>query len=226
MQCENKILRVFGDSLLKGVVYDSEEGRYRLLKENGFKRMEEALSLKVDSKAMFGCTVTKGKQLLERTLEKGPTPALVLIEFGGNDCDFLWDEISANPEGEHSPKTPLNIFSKTLKAMLDLVRSFKATPILMSLPPIDGELYFNHICKKGGDGEQILKWLKDVKNIERVQQRYSDEVVEVAKETNTQLIDVRQAFGGHEGFLCQDGIHLNEEGHSLMIESLIAPLIA
>lgn len=226
MQNEDKILRVFGDSLLKGIVYDADEERYRLLKENGFKRMEEALSLKIDSKAMFGCTVTKGKQLLERTIKKRPNPSLVLIEFGGNDCDFLWDEISINPEEEHFPKTPLNIFSKTLKAMLDLVSSFKAIPILMSLPPIDGELYFNHICKNGGNGENILKWLKDVKNIEKFQEIYSNEVIKVAKETNTQLIDVRGAFGGHEGFLCEDGIHLNAEGHSLMIESLIAPLIA
>lgn len=226
MPQERKILRIFGDSLLKGIIYDDEEERYRLLQENGLKRIEETLALEVDSKAMFGCTVTKGRQLLERTIEKAVPPSLVLIEFGGNDCDYLWDEISVNPEGEHLPKTPLNIFSKTLNAMVNLVKSLKAIPLLMSLPPINGELYFNHICKRGGDGDKILKWLKDVENIERVQERYSEEVVAIAKKTKTQLIDVRSAFQGEEGFLCQDGIHLNEDGHSLMIEALIAPLIA
>ncbi len=226
MPQERKILRIFGDSLLKGIIYDAEEERYRLLQENGLKRIEQTLALEVDSKAMFGCTVTKGRQLLERTIEKAVPPSLVLIEFGGNDCDYLWDEISVNPEGEHLPKTPLNIFSKTLNAMVNLVKSLKAIPLLMSLPPINGELYFNHICKRGGDGDKILKWLKDVENIERVQERYSEEVVAIAKKTKTQLIDVRSAFQGEEGFLCQDGIHLNEDGHSLMIEALIAPLIA
>ena len=226
MPFEKKILRVFGDSLLKGIIYDAKEGRYRLLKENGLKRIEQTLALEVDSKAMFGCTVTKGRQLLERTIEKAPPPSLVLIEFGGNDCDYLWDQISIDPEGEHLPKTPLNLFSKTLKVMINLVKSLKAIPLLMSLPPINGELYFNHICKRGGDGDKILQWLKDVKNIERVQERYSEEIVTIAEATNTQLIDVRGAFQGREGFLCQDGIHLNEDGHSLMIETLMAPLIA
>ncbi len=226
MPQERKILRIFGDSLLKGIIYDAEEERYRLLKENGLKRIEQTLALEVDSKAMFGCTVTKGRQLLERTIEKAAPPSLVLIEFGGNDCDYLWDEISVNPAGEHLPKTPLNIFSKTLKAMINLVKSLKAIPLLMSLPPINGELYFNHICKRGGDGDKILEWLKDVENIERVQERYSAEIVAIAEKSNTQLIDVRSAFRGEEGFLCQDGIHLNKDGHSLMIEALMAPLIA
>ncbi|MFA5468408.1 MAG: SGNH/GDSL hydrolase family protein [Sphaerochaetaceae bacterium] len=226
MQDDNKILRIFGDSLLKGIVYDAHRERYTLLEDNGLQKIEHSLSLKVDSKAMFGCTVTKGRALLERSIVKSAPPTLVLIEFGGNDCDYLWDEVSANPELDHLPKTPLTLFSKTLKAMLRMVESLKAIPVLMNLPPIDGELYFKHICKKGGNGEQILKWLKEVHNIEAVQQRYSDEIVKIARETQTRLIDVRGAFSGKQDFLCQDGIHLNAWGHNLMIETLIAPLIA
>jgi len=216
-------IRIFGDSILKGVVYSEEENRYVPLQPNGFEQLGISLGIAFQNSAMFGCTITKGMQLLQKAIGKGLDCTRVLLEYGGNDCDFLWDEVSAQPNGEHLPKTPLIPFGQTLKAMIAELRSIAVEPILMTLPPINSDRYLDHICRGGLDRNRILHWLGDLYNIERYQELYSLRVATVALETQTQLIDIRSGFLAKRNcnsLICIDGIHPSAKGHELIMDLL------
>jgi len=106
---------LFGDSVARGIVLD-ETGSYAPIKESFASMVAEKLGIDIVNKARFGCTIGKGLELVRRFFGKDEFPktpgTIALMEFGGNDCDFRWDEISRNPEGIHVPATPLADFSR------------------------------------------------------------------------------------------------------------------
>lgn len=214
MEWQVRQLRIFGDSIMKGVTYDKEGDRYVSLPQQNL-----APSVEVTSSAMFGCTVTKGKQLLERALAKGLGCDTVLLEFGGNDCDYRWDQVAAFPSEAHESNTPLELFESTLRSMVNLLKARKVRPLLMSLPPINSRRYLDHICRNGLDREAIISWLGTVENIGRHQELFSLRATAVAAEIGIPLIDVRSGFLSRrdcEDLICADGIHPNERGNALI----------
>ena len=72
-------------------------------------------------------------------------PDIVLIEFGGNDCDYRWDRIAENPSGEFQPKTECSAFYDLLTGLVKELHSMKIVPVLVSLPPLDPDRYFRWI---------------------------------------------------------------------------------
>ena len=223
MQRDIQKVRIFGDSILKGVVFDEQDNRYVSLPQNGFEKLGTSIGIEFQNSAIFGCTVTKGMQLLQKAITRGLDCDGVLLEYGGNDCDFLWDEVSAKPDEQHLPKTPLIRFEQTLKAMIALLRVHNIEPMLMTLPPIHATRYLQHICRSGLDADAILHWLGDIHNIERYQELYSLRVATVAIETQTQLIDIRSGFLARKdcsSLICIDGIHPNAQGHALIMQLL------
>lgn len=219
-----KRLRIFGDSILKGVAYDESTDRYVPLGTDGAARYCSPYGVEVQNSAVFGCTVGKGMQLIDRAISKGLACDAALLEFGGNDCDFQWADVAADPDGEHESNTPLEVFKESLREMIRLLRAKRVSPVLMTLPPIDSKRYLAHICRNGLDPERILRWLGSVHNISRRQELYSLQVVSVALDTDVPLIDVRSGFLARrdcEELLCADGIHPNGQGNNL-IWSLLA----
>lgn len=217
-------LRVFGDSILKGVEYDDAQDRYLSLPSEYLEQWEMSHHISVRNNAIFGCTVTKGMQLLRRAIAKNLACDAALLEFGGNDCDFHWDHIASDPHGEHESLTPLDLFGENLHDMIGLLREQRVTPLLMTLPPIDSSRYLAHICRNGLDRGAILRWLGSVENIGRRQELYSLRIATIAVETGVPLIDVRSGFLSRRDcadLLCADGIHPTREGNRL-IWSLIA----
>ena len=131
---------VWGDSVMKGVVYDENKSKYTLLSENGADKASRKLGLRLFNRSRMGCTVTKGLQLLKKDLQR-PEAACdaALIEFGGNDCDYDWAQVAAHPEQDHQPKTPLPLFIAQLRDMIDLVRQKGMQPVMMTLPPLHAQ---------------------------------------------------------------------------------------
>lgn len=220
---------VWGDSVMKGVVYDEKRRKYTLLPENGADRASRALGLQLRNRARMGCTVTKGLTIVKKDLTREPESEAALIEFGGNDCDFDWSAVAADPDGKHLPKTPLPAFVSQLHELVRLVVQKGVRPVLLTLPPIHAERYFAFFTRPGDngtpglDGDHILKWLGDVQFIYRWHERYSNAVARVAEECGCILADVREAFLGerhYEDLLCVDGIHPNNRGHALMEQVL------
>lgn len=215
---------VFGDSVGRGVIFDEIQNRYRFLKSSFAKLFSSAFGVAVDNYAAFGCTVDRGMRLMERHGDKLRESGYVLLEFGGNDCDFDWPRVSENPDLDHKPKTVMPEFKKTYREMINKVRVQGGAPVLMTLPPIDPDRYFRKISE-GLSAENILRFLGDVDRIYRWHEYYSLAICALAAETGTLLIDVRSAFIERKNcfeMICEDGIHPNEKGHELISQTLSA----
>ena len=104
----NNIL-VLGDSLSKGVVLDESRLKYYFENDCFVNRVQQSIRPSLLNASKFGSTISHGRQLLERNLQKH-RPDVVFVEFGGNDCDYVWDEIAKNPFYDHIPKTPVKRF--------------------------------------------------------------------------------------------------------------------
>jgi lysophospholipase L1-like esterase len=209
---------VFGDSVSRGVVFDSALKKYILLRDCFANRIKSSFPVIIKNYSKFGCTVTKGIDLLRRHKNELSGYDYTVLEFGGNDCDYDWAEISAAPEQEHQPKTPIGVFERKYKELIEQVKQCGSHPVLLTLPPIDAERYFTWISR-GLNPAAILKWLNDVGHIYRWHERYNLAVCQVAQECRVPLIDIRSAFlekHDYQSLLCEDGIHPNEEGHRII----------
>ncbi|GAB1484144.1 SGNH/GDSL hydrolase family protein [Treponema sp.] len=225
MNIESRHVSIWGDSILKGVILDDTDGRYRVLENNCVKRFADITGSVIKNNASFGMTATKALERIRRAVGRNPPVVddLVLIEFGGNDCDFNWPEISADPESPHLPKTPIDLFGTTLQSIVDLFKGFSIKPILMALPPLDPARYFSWISR-GLNAENILGWLGDVNLIYRWQEAYNEVVTQTAVANDLQFINIRKSFLVSNNFsskLCTDGIHPSEEGQKVILKSVL-----
>lgn len=210
---------VWGDSVLKGVVFDEAKGGYRLLADGCAEGVARILNVPILNRSRFGWTIDKGLSQLERALGDGLDCDLVLLEYGGNDCDFDWEAVAADPDLPHQPHTPLPQFMDAYRQMIRMLRQHQIEPLLMSLPPIDGERYYEFIVSKGLDRDRILAFLGDIQQIYRHQESYSLAITGLAASEHCRYAPVREAFLSQRrflDFLCADGIHPNERGHQLM----------
>lgn len=214
---------VFGDSIAKGVVFDSVKEKYVVAKNSCANLFERTTGFIVKNYARFGSTILKGKEHLLKHKEELPAYSRVVLEFGGNDCDFYWNEIAANPNIPHSPHVGLHEFEKVYGDLIDDVKSSGCCPVLMTIPPLHAPRFFDTISK-GLDADVILKWLGGDKYfIYRWQEAYNLAVCRLAVEKQVPLVDIRQAFIekiNYEQYLCQDGMHPSEAGHRLINEVL------
>jgi lysophospholipase L1-like esterase len=226
MNLENKRISIWGDSILKGVVLDDKDGRYHILENNCVDRFAGITGSAITNHAGFGMTTGKALERINRALARKPPEAdeIVLLEYGGNDCDFQWAEVAADPKGVHLPKTPIDQFGTMLQSIIDLFKSLNIRPILMALPPLDPLKYFAWISR-GLNIENIRSWLGDVHRIYRWQEAYNDIVVQTANDNDLRIIDVRKAFlvcDDYGSKFCSDGIHPNEAGHDTILGSVLS----
>ena len=210
----------YGDSLLKATVPD-EDMHYRF-------HLPEVMAqyptdrLEVVNRAKMGATVTKGLSLVEHDVQRGMDARWALVAYGGNDSDFDWEAIAAAPEQEHLPHTVLPEFIEKLRCAVQELASAGVQPVLMTLPPIDGQRYFPFISRRA-DGGSILRWLGDVGRIYRHQELYSDAVAALALTEGLPLIDVRRQFlpmRDLSRYIAADGIHLTMTGYRCLFDTL------
>lgn len=214
----------FGDSVLRGVVLDGN--RYRHLKECFVNLVSDKLNADIKNNGKFGSTILTGEKSLERNLKQleDDDSKYVIMEFGGNDCDFNWKEISENPDKVHRPNTEISEFSKVYTKTIEKIKAMKKRPVLLSLPPIDAKKYFNKISE-GLNAANILKWLGGNKqHITDWHERYNIETFKIAIANGVPIIDITSKFleaKDYSALLCDDGIHPNEKGHKLIAETIM-----
>ena len=223
-------LCLFGDSISKGVVTDNTPEHYTTT-DNCFVRVltREHPEWDVTSYALFGSTISKGQSLVKRHAKAVAAADVVVLEYGGNDCDFAWDEIAASPETEHEPKTPVALFAETYAQIVEELRAQGKKIVLLNLPPLDSEKYFAWVSR-GLDGQAILRWLGGSNSyIYRYHEAYSLSVADIAVRQQVPMIDIRSAFlrrRDYSDLLCEDGVHPNDRGHALIAELIRAELPA
>ncbi len=209
-------ISLWGDSIGKGIMYDEARGRYSIYADNLFSVLKRSLDIPVDNYALMGCTAAAGAERMARAeLREG---SLAVIEFGGNDCDMPWAEISADPEGEYQPRSPMAEFMQAMRAMVARARAQGAVPVLVTPPPLDAQRYYEWVSRKLSP-ERILRYLGEVQYIYRWQERYAGAVRTLAGELGCALYDLRDQFLARRdlgALLCVDGIHPNRQGYAFI----------
>ena len=218
-----KRVEVYGDSVLKGVQINPKNMRYHIDNNIDIEMIAKKFLLDIRNFSKFGCTITKGLTLIKKRL-KGDEPFCdaIIMNFGGNDCNFDWKAISERPEDEHLPNTPLDDFVDTYSKIIELLKEKGIRPIITTLPPLDAQKFFHWFCQ-GLDKANILKWLVRVDNIYRWHENYSRTVEKIATETKTLLVDLRGEFLKHwrMDLLCEDGTHPNTDGQMIITQAFL-----
>lgn len=213
-----KSVCVFGDSLAKGVVLDSIKNKYTFLKDSFLSLVSQKTGINFTNYSKFGCDIKKGRDIFLKHKEELCNYDFIFIEFGGNDCNFDWKSISEHPDEVHQPQTSLDEFENIYRGIVSDIMALDAHPVLLSLPPLDADKFFNWVSK-GNSPENILKWLGDVDHIFRWHSSYNDVVCKLANELKVPLIDIRSTLLTKENYtdyICDDGMHLNKKGHKLI----------
>ncbi len=214
-------IQIWGDSVLKGIFFDEARGRYAILRDNAVRLVERELDIPIINHSRMGCTAPEG--LAEMMGDSSPlTGTLVLIEYGGNDCDMDWAAVAEDPAGPHEPKTLPQKFEETLRAMVELVRRRGGLPVLSTLPPLEAERYFQWVSR-GLSRENILSYLGGAAlRIYRWQELYSTIALRVSARLRCMCLPIREYFLENvvdQNIHSLDGIHLNELGHRMMAEA-------
>lgn len=211
-------ITVLGDSILEGVRY--ENGHYTRAHEL-VQLFQAEHDVEFANLSRFGATVDKGLLRLKKHLETNTLGSYTIIEFGGNDSAFRWDEVAAAPDAHHDSATPPELFRQLYKELIDLVYKNGSWPIVCSLPPISSRLYFDHVTRDGLDRAAIMRWMHgDVEFLSRQQVSYSRMAEALGEDRGCIGLDLRSAFPPNgdelEAYLCVDGIHPNLAGQQLI----------
>lgn len=219
----NKIY-VFGDSVLKGVVLDEDLSKYRVLKHDPMNKLSQAIGRDMVNRSMFGATINKAKEVIHRTLKRSHDCEVAVLEFGGNDCNFNWPEVSANPDADHRPVTDPGHFAERYEEIIRDLQSRSIKVVVMNLPPIDSEYYLDFLVDSGLDRASLLRFLGDTSMISRFQELYSNMSERVADRTGALLVDVRSRFlklKNYRDYICKDGLHPSSLGHHVIYEAFV-----
>lgn len=214
-------IEVLGDSILKGIQVNPVNKRYYTKNDIDIPMLSQQFSLEIKNDSYFGCTVTKGAQILNRKLERGLCCDAVVMDFGGNDCDFNWKDISDNPNRDFQPNTPLPIFLREYREIIHLLKEKGIIPIITTLPPLEPQRFFEWWCGSL-NRENVMKWLGSVSAIFYHQENYSKHIERLAKEENVMLVDIRREFlkfGNVGKLMCEDGTHPNSLGQQVITEA-------
>jgi lysophospholipase L1-like esterase len=214
---------VFGDSIAKGVVYDNIRQKYVLAKACCANLFSRATGFVVKNYAKFGSTITRGREIFNKHIHELRDYSCVVLEFGGNDCDFYWDQVSEDPGAAHLPHVPLAQFEREYGDLIDDTQAHGGVPVLLTIPPIYSPNFFNWISR-GLSADNILRWLGgDAWFTYRWHETYNSAVCRLAVKKRVPLVDIRQAFlckVDYADYLCEDGMHPNDRGHALINEIL------
>ena len=211
---------VFGDSILKGVQPDPLRRRYCVNDSMGLSAIASRYGISVQNFSKLGCTITKAWFYVQKMFTKIDAD-MVLMNFGGNDCDFNWAQIAESPLNLHAPNTEIGEFSDTYGRIVDHVKARRRLPVLSTLVPVQKDKYIDYICHRDTlDRKNVDLWMENnAIDLDSLQGVYSEAVCSVARSREIPLLDLRSAFlsqGKVEALLCEDGIHPNARGQKLI----------
>jgi len=218
-------VEVFGDSILKGVQLDDDNMRYHVDNNIDVEMLEKKFKLNISNFSIFGCTISKAFSLIEKRFKSDKLQChAIVLNLGGNDCDFDWKAVAERPDEDHQPNTPLDVFAETYRKMIEFLKDNGIRPIITTLPPLDAQKFYNWFCSGLDKSANIIKWLGTVETIYRWQENYSRTIERIAEETGTLIVDLRGAFLKHrklEHLLCADGTHPNTEGQRVITQGFL-----
>ena len=225
---QNKIINkvvALGDSVTKGVVLDGS--RYKILSNAFLDQCKEELSLPIDNYARMGCTVERGMEILEKHESSIRESDITFLEYGGTDSDFSWQEIADAPKLQHYPHTELPLFMRTYQQMIERVREWGSQPVLLSLPLMDHERFFDFVSRDMDEQSRgnVLGWLGgQVERIRNYHDMYNLHLFRLAAQERVPIVDITSPFlvnTDNTPCLCEDGVHPSALGHDMIATQIL-----
>lgn len=218
-----KSLCVIGDSITGGVVYVPEEERYAHFSGAFLGRLCGQLGIELHNHSKFGCTASAALSRMDRFIPDVSACDRTLVMLGGNDSDFDWPAVAADPEAPHECKVPPAVFCDRYGQILDRIAACGGTPVVMNPIPVDGRKYYAWISR-GSDPAALMRFLHSTESIEHWNELYSLCVLKEAAARNIPVLDARSGllrFKFFDRLFCRDGIHPSPEGHERLLEYLL-----
>lgn len=227
MKNMKNMICTFGDSIMRGIVTKEkdETGKPKYtISDNGFvNRCEQTLGVTIQNFACYGSTTSHGMKYIDRHEKSIEDAKYVVFEFGGNDCDHNWKEVSDAPLEAHYPKIMPSVFVQQYEALINRVRNMDCQPVILSMPLIDPDKFFDFLSS-GLNRDNILSWLGGrTMRLYQWHEMYNVHLFKMARRLQVPIIDITTPFlnqGNYTDYLCDDGIHPNEKGHALIADTV------
>jgi len=214
----------FGDSVLMGITLI--DGKYQVSNNRFTNIITNETGIEIINYGQMGHTIQQlDNSICQAKCElQNEQNNTIFLEYGGNDCDFNWKEISKFPTRHYDSHTEINNFKKIFIKNISILKDMGKDIYILSLPPIDPVRYIRRITNHY-DLANIMFWLdNNVDFLNNWHEMYNLKLFEIAMETNVPIIDISSIFfqeKNYNKYLCKDGIHPNDDGHRLIAQCII-----
>jgi len=221
---------VFGDSIKKVFVTRPthvSEGTTKHIINNGSSanHQDENSGEGVRHMYRFDNNAKKSNASLNRRLKEIKSGDTVVLEFGGDICNFDWKAVSEAPEADHAPQMTLADFRELYQHVVSRFREVGAKPVLLSLPELLPQRFFDYVSRNLNK-ENILKWLKgDVNVLSDWYEQYNQEIFKLGSELNIPVVDITSVFLDRRSLgdcYSSDGMHPNKRGNTVITETVMS----
>ena len=144
---------------------------------------------------------------------------------------YNWQEIAANPSGQHEPVMDLVAYKAQYTNRIAQARAHGQEPILISLPIMDENRYFAFITRGMSMQERknLLYWLGGkTERLRNIHALYNLSLFRLAAQQCVHILDITSpmlASAHYEQLIEQDGVTLSPEGKQL-VENELSTLIS
>ena len=144
---------------------------------------------------------------------------------------YNWQEIAANPSGQHEPVMDLVAYKAQYTNRIAQARAHGQEPVLVSLPIMDENRYFAFITRGMSMQERknLLYWLGGkTERLRNIHALYNLSLFRLAAQQCVHILDITSpmlASAHYEQLLEQDGVTLSLEGKQL-VENELSTLIS
>ena len=131
---------------------------------------------------------------------------------------YNWQEIAANPSGQHEPAMDLVAYKAQYTNRIAQARAHGQEPVLISLPIMDENRYFAFITRGMSMQERknLLYWLGGkTERLRNIHALYNLSLFRLAAQQCVHILDITSpmlASAHYEQLLEQDGVTLSPEG--------------
>ena len=128
-----KKILLFGDSVMKGITYNAQRGRYALAGRHLCLPQDAQL----ENCAHMGASLPDVQQQIDRRLPQREEDTVAVLSFGGNDSGHDWKQVAAAPDAEHLCVTEPEVFRAGYRGCVEQLAARTSRLFITDLAPID-----------------------------------------------------------------------------------------